>query len=95
MQDLVVKNLFYIVFPYLLITLVLGALINGFFIAAYVFLIPLSVIGSAILNYHLIKNQISNKRWLVIIGLAIVVGLFNYFLLWAFLELKFPFQFNP
>jgi len=91
-KKLIIKNFHYVIIPYLVITLVLGALINGFIIAAYVLLIPLSIIGSIILNYNLTRKIKSKNKWYVIIGFAIVAGLINYFLLWIFLEMGYKFK---
>jgi len=94
-KKLIIKNFYYVIIPYLVITLILGALINGFIIAAYVLLIPLSIIGSIILNYNLTKNIKSKNKWYIIIGFAILAGLINYFLLWIFMEMGYKFKFNP
>jgi hypothetical protein len=93
-KELMLKNIYYIIMPFLAIALILGALINGFIIASYVLLIPLCAIGSIILNYRLTRKSKSKNRWGIIVGFAILVVLINYFLLWFFMEIGFKFKFN-
>ncbi len=95
-SELIFKNFYYIVVLYLATTLVLGVALNGFVILSYILLIPLSVIGSVILNYNLAKKNGFKNKWLIIIGLAIAIGLINYLLLWFLIEVvNVPFKLIP
>ncbi|MDD9954288.1 MAG: hypothetical protein OXR66_08200 [Candidatus Woesearchaeota archaeon] len=88
-KGIAVKNILWIVLPYLVVTMLFGALLNGFLIAVYALLLPLSVIGSLVVTYSI------TRTWPVTVASAILIGLLNYALLWLLLELHFPFKFMP
>ena len=87
-KKIIVKNIFYGIIPFLVITLIIGPYINGSLLISEFILIPLSMIIVGFLNNHIYQD--SKEKWKNILIYSIVIGVINFLLLGLLSMLGYP-----